>query len=94
MKTKGIECVRCGSTHQFPLPRDETHPLRNCPDCGLWWIIHESAEDLDADVTGLQIEPLGDPPVCPVDSCEEELRGDAVAQHIIDQHDASLRPDS
>ena len=94
MKTKGIECVRCGATHQFHLSGDETSHLRNCPECGLWWIIHESAADLEADVTGLQIEPLGDPPICPVGSCEEELTEAAVPEHIIEQHDGSLRPSS
>jgi len=94
MEIKAVDCVRCGGHHQFHLLSEKTHHLRSCPDCGLWWIIHESAADLEADVTGDQIEPLGDPPVCPVSSCEEVLPGDAVPEHIVDQHDGSLRPRS
>ena len=91
MKTETIECVRCGANHRFHLSLEETHHLRNCPDCGLWWIIHESAADLDADVTGMQIEPLGDPPLCPVSTCETELTEETVPQHVIEQHGGSLR---
>ena len=94
MKLTTLECVRCGAAHQFHLSRDETHHLRSCPECGLWWIYHESASDLDADVTGSQIEPLGEPPVCPVDDCGRELTRDTVAEHIIDQHDGALRPEA
>lgn len=87
MRPITIDCPRCASTHEFFLRNDGDRHLRQCPDCDGWFLFSETT---DAD--GGSVEALGDPPTCPVAGCEETVDADALPEHVIAEHGASLDP--
>ena len=81
MRHRRVTCPRCSSLHEYLLSADDDHHLRQCPDCGGWFVHHD-----DTDVT----EFLEDPPRCPVEGCDETLPPEQLPVHVIEVHDGEL----
>lgn len=86
MRPIKIHCPVCASNHEFSLRAGDNRHLRRCPDCQAWFVLSETGD-------GKEIDPLGEPATCPVAGCERTVPGDALAEHVIENHGASLDPD-
>ena len=83
MRYVTVECPRCGAAHQYLLDAAAERHLRRCPDCAGWFVRDEGRG---------RVASLGEPPICPVDGCDETLAADELPVHVIERHDASLVP--
>lgn len=89
MKYEKADCPRCDTRNECFLSDEADRHLRRCPTCGHWYVL-ETRREQPGEVTDLQIEPLGDPPECPVGGCQETIPGDRLPEHVIESHDGSI----
>lgn len=83
-----LACPRCETRDQFLLSAEKDRHLRQCSDCGRWFVV-ETGTETESD-RGHRIDLLDHPPTCPVEGCEEVLDPPELPPHIIDAHDGEL----